>query len=138
MLGGGNPVGSSNPSGIGQTLNYVGKHAYAYAGALPASTSAEVRLKFTTGNSYLVGRITCNGSCAANPSTSGELTGWKIEFDSQTIAILKTETVSEDMRVAVYNKIIIPPNTNVVITSQSDSDNADRLTSCMITGEVYA
>ena len=31
MLGGGNPVGSSNPAGVGSSINYVGKHAYAYS-----------------------------------------------------------------------------------------------------------
>ena len=76
--GGAGNVAGSNPAGVGTSINYIGNHAYAYAGALSASTSAETRLNFTTGALYIVGRITCNGSCASQPSASGELTGWEL------------------------------------------------------------
>ena len=136
--GGAGNVAGSNPAGVGTSINYIGNHAYGYAGALPASTNAETRLNFSTGALYIVGRITCNGSCQPTPADAGELTGWEIKFDGQTIAVLKTETASEDMPVTAYNEIIIPPYTNVTVVSQSNGANADRLTSCMITGEVYA
>ena len=42
------------------------------------------------------------------------------------------------MPVTAYNEIIIPPYTTVTVVSQSEANNPDRLTSCMITGEVYA
>jgi hypothetical protein len=142
LVGGGGAPGTvgggANPAGIGTSINYIGKHAYAYAGSLPASTSAETRLNFTTGNLYIVGRITVVGSCAPTPEDGGELTGWEIKFDDQQISVLKTETGSEDMPVSAYNEIIIPPFTKVTVISQSNGNNADRLTSCMITGEVYA
>ena len=60
MLGGGNPVGGSNPSGTGSSINYIGEHAYAYSGPVTdaASGSASTScLKFTTSNSYIMATI---------------------------------------------------------------------------------
>ena len=60
MLGGGNPV-SGNPAGTGQTLNYIGKHAYAYSGVVTdggSSSAATTILKFTTGNAYITAKLT--------------------------------------------------------------------------------
>jgi hypothetical protein len=61
MLGGGNPVSSSNPVGTGQSLNYIGKHAYAYSGVVTDQSSgsaATTVLKFTTGNAYITAKLT--------------------------------------------------------------------------------
>ena len=61
MLGGGNPVSSSNPAGTGSSFNYLGKHAYAFSGVVTDNTSgsaATTVLKFSTQNTYVVGKLT--------------------------------------------------------------------------------
>ena len=60
MLGGGNPVGGSNPSGTGSSINYIGEHAYAYSGPVTDAASGSAAtscLKFTTSNSYIMATI---------------------------------------------------------------------------------
>ena len=51
MLGGSNPVSSANPAGIGTSLNYLGKHAYATSGQFADTQTQATMLKFTTANS---------------------------------------------------------------------------------------
>ena len=52
MLGGGNPVGGQNPAGIGSSLNYIGKHAYLYTGAVNINNVETNLAEFdTAGNS---------------------------------------------------------------------------------------
>ena len=58
LVGGGNPA---NPVGIGQALNYIGNHAYAYSGVVTdggSGSAATTILKFTTGNAYVVAKLT--------------------------------------------------------------------------------
>jgi hypothetical protein len=54
MLGGGNPVGGQNPVGVGSVLNFIGKYAYAYSGAVSVDSTdfnnPDVLLSFTTGS----------------------------------------------------------------------------------------
>ena len=55
MLGGGNPVGGSNPSGTSSSINYVGNHAYAYSGQIiSGSGTTKTMLDFSVAaNSYV-------------------------------------------------------------------------------------
>ena len=91
MLGGGNPVSSSNPAGTGTSLNYIGNHAYAYSGVVTDSSSgsaATTVLKFTTGNAYIVAKLsifndeTGNGAIYLRADTNGEQV-FRANFDSQ-------------------------------------------------------
>ena len=69
MLGGGNPVSGANPAGTGQNLNYIGKHAYAFSGVVTDNSSgsaATTVLKFTTGNAYIVAKLTVTNDESGN------------------------------------------------------------------------
>ena len=60
MISGGNPVGGSNPSGTGSSINYIGDHCYANSGAIVVEDSGNAGttlLSFTTGNAYIVAEI---------------------------------------------------------------------------------
>ena len=48
MLGGGNTVSGSNPSGTGSSISYIGNHAYAHSGLIGSATTEATQLKFST------------------------------------------------------------------------------------------
>ena len=133
MLGGGNPVsGGSNPAGIGKTLNYIGKHAYAYSGPVNVDqTGAKITLlQFDTSNQYIVGSIILG----RNDFTSDDIVLY-VEFDSQTVGAFGstgyTDAADQDI------DLIIPPFTKVRIAARNLSQDVDRECYGIITGEVY-
>ena len=65
--GGGAPnVAGSNPAGTSTSLNYVGKHAYAYSGDVSVSGSLTTMLEFTTAEQYVVGHYQIHGLFCAD------------------------------------------------------------------------
>ena len=136
ISGAGNPVGG-NPAGVGTSINYIGEHVYATSGQLSSNTSAVTHLEFSTGNQYILGRITCFGATKLADVAVGRTSLFEISLDSQVIAGLKLDTAEEDMPTVVYTKILIPPFTKVKVDCTSDASTADRLTSVVLTGRVY-
>jgi len=139
MLGGGNPIGGSNPSGTGERLNYIGDFAYAYSGRHAASTTLTTRMKFTTGDSLFVGELTGMGAVYVDSGdlASGYITGWEVFFNGESIAGLKVDSAQEDQPHEYVIPLIIPANTLVEIKTVSNGADADRKTSTMLTGRVY-
>jgi len=90
MLGGGNPVSGSNPAGTGQSLNYIGNHAYAFSGVVTDNSSgsaATTILKFTTGNSYVTAKLSLY-----NDESGGAAIYVRADLNGETI--LRTNTDS--------------------------------------------
>jgi len=136
--GGGAGFTAGSPSSVGQGLYYLGEHAYGFSGELASTNSSLVHFDFSTGGSYFVGRVTCNGAAKVSDPTVGRTSIWQLKFNDELVASMKTDTVEEDQPGTVYNDIIIPPYTKVELTCRSDTSTADRLTSAAITGRVYA
>ena len=134
MLGGGNPVGGQNPSGIGTSLNYIGNHVYANSGTYEASTSSQTVLEFTTGNNYIVGTLQLNSAIQFS-NVSLRQTAAKISYDSQTVALIVGS--AEDAPVSQATDILIPPFTNVKIEVISAVDDSDNFVTVSIVGRVY-
>jgi hypothetical protein len=86
MLGGGNPVSSSSPSGIGTSINYIGNRVFGYSGIVAVQTSDTNLLKFTTGSNLLIATVQC-----FNTENSAELIKWQISFDSQIVSQYHSE-----------------------------------------------
>ena len=117
----------------GEGLTVIGKHAYAYSGAVAqASASGEVtKLDFNTGKEYIVSKV---------EGYYGDLsTDWfKMYVYFNDILILQWATnhnasaFSEDMNPI---HLIIPPLTRVKISTHVGSD-AD-YTAVTLVGEVY-
>ena len=133
MLGGGNPVtGGSNPAGIGKSLNYIGKHAYAYSGAVNVDQTGSfiTLLQFNTSNQYIVGSVILG----RNDFTSDDIVLY-IEFDDQIVGAFGstsyTDAADQDIN------LVIPPFTKVRIAARNLSQDVDRECYAMITGEVY-
>ena len=116
MLGGGNPVGGSNPAGTGSSINYIRTEnqilAYAYSGEVSivagGGTADTVMLKFATGNETIDGTIMVglndNGAPTVNLEAvlNGEVI-YGIKFDAGGPASFIADT-------PLY--ILIPPYSN--------------------------
>ena len=134
--GAGNTAGG-NPAGTGTSLNIIGDHAYAIANVQGATDDSDIQLKFNTGSYYFVGRWTVNGAARAAAPDNGNVTVWTLSMNGTNAIVMKTDTRDEDMPSTQYNDIIIPPYTSIEIVSQSNSDEATNLQSCLITGRIY-
>ena len=53
MLGGGNPVGGSNPTGISSNINYIGNHVYGTSGAITATNGSNGLINSTSTSTYI-------------------------------------------------------------------------------------
>jgi hypothetical protein len=132
MLGGGNPVSSSNPAGTGTTLNYVGNHAYAYSGLIGIDNGAPVMLDFTTGNSYITATFDYG-----NSTTSGDDIQFKINLNGETIMVTHTRGPVNSGNAGLQPVLIIPPYSRIEITGTNFSSSTARLCVVAITGRVY-
>jgi len=134
--GGGNPTGGSF-TGPAEALEIIGDHAYAFSGTLGSSNSELTHLKFTSGNFYLVGRLTCNGAADKATISNGRLTVFTLTLNGAEVALIRTQTPDADMPGTIYNDIIIAPYTEVEVTAISDASSSTRKTSALITGRIY-
>ena len=132
--GAGNVAGGANPTGTGNTLNYIGNHAYANSGTYEATTSSQKVLEFTTGNNYIVGTLQLNSAIQFS-NVSLRQTAAKISYDSQTVALIVGS--AEDAPVSQATDILIPPFTNVKIEVISAVDDSDNFVTVSIVGRVY-
>jgi hypothetical protein len=139
MLGGaGNPVGGSNPTGIGATLNYIGDHAYGYSGAVTVSNSSETLLDFTTGDVYITAKFAF-GLDRTNAADANKDYGYRIKVNDQIV--IENFTFSDGDGTMVYGAadtvlpIIIEPQSRIVIECFTNDDNI----TCygVLTGRVY-
>jgi len=134
MLGGANPVGGSNPSGVGTSLNYVGNHCYANSGAV-AITSGDTAtlLNFTTGSKYIMATITGGRNMKATAETFT-----KILLDDQEVFRSKYDNGAGQTLVPPFNTniyMLIPPYTKFVLTCAPE--DANETISIILVGEVY-
>ena len=135
MLGGGNPVSSSNPSGVGSSITYIGNHAFAHSGLIGSTTTEATQLKFSTGNSYITATLMLNGGVDPANIGNGINTLFYINLNGERISSIKTETNLEDMPSTILYKVLIPPNTVFSVTA--DSDFTGYNTSVTMIGRVY-
>ena len=113
--GAGNVSGGSNPAGIGQSLNYIGDHAYATSGMIAGSTSANTTyLEFETSNGYIVGELQ-QGS--TNETTRKTVF---VSYDSQTIIQMDVDNAYPFPN---DYKLLIPPHTKVKIELRLGGDD---------------
>ena len=137
--GAGNPVGGSY-TGPAQTLEYSNRFVYAYSGPFDMTQSAQTYLSFTTGNNTTDMLFQCNGAiCTASNSCvgGGGTTGFDIKFNGTVVAKMKTDTSQEDTPTTTYQKLIIPPYTEVIVSGISDAADSSYQTTVCIRGRVY-
>jgi len=135
--GGGGPVGVSNSfTGTAEALELVGDFAYAYSGTFESLDSSQTMLNFQTGNFTFVGRVHCNGAVNVSNVGAGLVDSFTVTMGGSTIALLKTETGSE-RQWAAWVDIVIPPYTEVTVTTVADASNSGYLLTALMTGRIY-
>jgi len=137
MISGGNPVGDSNPSGTSRGLNYIGKHAFANSGEILVNNNTVTMFEFNSGSGYFVGAFSYGVD--QNASLSGsKLIGFTIKFNQEKIMQLVTQTTSNYPIIDIDNNydILIPPNTNVLIESET-TNTTNVPTFGMLVGEMF-
>jgi len=131
------PVSASIAS-TGKSIRYIGDHAYAYSGLLEVSADIVTVLEFTTGSGYLVGEFQVNaGYDDDNAAGAATPTVANISFNGLSIGIIGCGGQTPDRRPSsITQKVVIPPNTEVVGTLDS-SATADHFYSLTFVGRVY-
>jgi hypothetical protein len=141
LVGGGgapNVSGGANPAGTGTSLNYIGKHAYAFSGLFVCSSNAQTVLKFTTGAEYLVGEFQVNaGYDDDNATEAATATTGQIKLDGQGIGIIGCGGATPDRRPSsVQQKVILAPFTSVECIMHSETEG-DKFMSMTFVGEIH-
>jgi len=133
-------IGSNAPfSGGSKSLVYLGKDVYAYSGIFDLSTSTQIYLDFNTGKGYVNALFQCNGGvCTINNSCvgGGGTLGFDIKFNGIVVAKLKTDTSTEDTPSTTYQKLIIPPYTEVIVSGVSDTADSSYDSTVNVIGTV--
>jgi len=131
------PEASVVQTGLG--IRYVGEHCYAYSGAFAASNTEQTLLNFTTGSGYIVATLTLTPPIRmlAAGISGGYPRGWQLNFNSQTVGLYKADSAQQDMPTVVEAQVLIPPFTNVVLTSVDSGSDANYLGTAHLTGRVY-
>ena len=135
MLGGGNPVGGSNPTGIGSSINYIGKHAYASSGIITVDNNETNLLKFAVASGqYIVATYYFNMIQA-----QGEQYLYKIYVNEQVINGYNAPGGSDTVTSADNPiQVLLAPNDEVRATAQNSQTTAARDQIVSMVGEVYA
>ena len=135
ILGGGNPVGGSNPAGIGSSLNYIGDHAFAYSGIVSVGSAGQdtpsTLLDFTTGREYIVAKMHAMRGYTANEAHNYL---WLVKLNGETIYEFFDSN-------ADFNEnpihLLIPSFSRVEITTQNSSAATDNNVGFTVLGRVY-
>ncbi len=132
MLGGGNPVTSSNPSGTGTGLSYIGDHAYANSGIHAATAAGHTTmLEFDIGPQYIIGEF-----CFGNTSASGDHIEFEISINSEVIMACIGDAIGESFPLNSF-QLLLPAYSRVKVTTINASGGADRSVFASISGRVY-
>ena len=132
MLGGGNPVSGSNPSGTGSSINYIGNHCYANSGAVTVEDSGNAGttlIDFTTGNAYIVATLHMfnNQANALDDYV-------KVIIDGQDIINARYQSAGE-FHQDQPTRVLIPPYARFQVKASAD-DSPIKFTAVLV-GEVY-
>jgi hypothetical protein len=134
MLGGGNPVGSSNPTGIGTSLNTVGNHIFGNNNISMAQDTDTTFFDHTNGAYYAIIEI----AAGRNMKSSAEVTTTVI-IDGETSYEAKFDngvTASLTMPFGAPMKVLIAPFARFQLVIRA-SDAVDTI-GATITGRIYA
>jgi len=119
----------------GLSLNYIGKHCYAYSGIVAVDNNETSLLDFSTSAEYVKGKIQIT-----NASDTAKDSRYKVYFNDVIIYQYGTDVSGEygseeDPDPPIH--VIIPPFTNVKITAKNSEDSVTINQVGIITGRVY-
>ena len=135
VSGAGNIAGS-NPAGTGSGLNYAGNLCYAYSGGFGESQSPQTALDFTTGGELIKGVMQFNCFVGETDPSAGSRGSCTISMDSQVIAIIKADGLSETTPSSELQALVIPPFTHITAVIDSTGTTSTNKGTVIFTGEI--
>jgi hypothetical protein len=128
------PYASSNViAGTGLDLNYVGKKAYAYSGAVGVASTTKL-LSFKTGNKIISGRM-YTGYCS--PTHITDDMSFEVKLNGVLISARYADTSKEANTInMIYYTMIIPPYSLVEVFSTNISSGTERDMCAIFTGKI--
>jgi hypothetical protein len=111
--------------------------AYAYSGIFEASTANATMFDFQTPKGILKGEFTFNGQVRYIVGSSGGHSVFRISLNGQVVSITKCDTAGNDSPVQTFQKVVIPPNTRVLVECISGEDTANELLTATFSGRFY-
>ena len=127
--------GPQNTASTGLNLNVIGKHAYANNN-VPCNQTEATAIKFTSGNFYWVGLFQIY-MAFGYADRSDAISIAKLTMNGEFISILTCGNTMPDAVTQAWQKIIIPPFTEVEVLVKSDQNEAARLIPISLTGRIY-
>jgi len=124
--------------GPNQGLSIAGEFAYAYSGAFEASTSSADMLSFSTGKEIIKGLFTFNGQVRFVSGSAGGHSVFELQYNGLTVGLYKSDTAQEGQPMQMFQEVIIPPLTRVLVKCISGEDTATELLTTTFSGRVYA
>ena len=135
MLGGGNPVGGTNPRGTGTGLNFIGNHCYAYSGSIAITSQVQTMLDFTTGNEYSVVKIQTGITQGGGGAQSDDIET-VVKINGQVVMARMLSHNNESGALEAID-LLIAPFTHVEITCDNIQGTTSTPTQVTITGRTY-
>jgi hypothetical protein len=123
---------SNNPAGTGNTLNYIGKYAFAYSGLVSVDNNATTVLRFETGTQLLIAKFILN--YGSNLSHDEDFL-WQVKMNDEIVmqTVLEGAKVTEPPQ---FIPLIIPPFTKMEFVADNISDADARDQAVLVTAEV--
>jgi len=132
---------TASVASVGPGIRYVGEHAYCLSGTYGAAISDQVVLSFTSGSGYIIADFVVNQFVKPSDPDDFDLTLALISFNGEQVAnILVGVAQAEGWNRTIsqgFQKLIIPPFTDVLVTLRGHSDDSDDLGTVTMTGRVY-
>ena len=126
--------GSNVVATTGLSLNYIGKHCYAYNN-FEASTATTTVLDFVTSADYIVAIFQFNGPVDFTTPQNSENAACGVKFNGLVVATLKA--LQSDMPSSQTQNFVIPPYTHVTVTVDSTDNQPARIGTVSLTGKLY-
>tara|TARA_Y100000296_G_C4942540_1_gene142192 strand:- start:10 stop:435 length:426 start_codon:yes stop_codon:yes gene_type:complete len=129
---------SASIASTGKGIRYIGEHCYGFSGLTTSSTTEQTLLDYTTGSGYILGVFLLTGGAKLTTAVGlGNMSVWRITLNGEIVALVKTETSTEDMPSIENVEILLPPQTRVAVGLISDQNDANIFNSTTFTGRVY-
>jgi len=125
---------------VGLGIKYIGEHAYALSGKYAANVTRQTALDFRSGSGYIVGEFQLNAAIDDDDADKGSPTIAEIFFNEVPVSLIKAEAASgstQDMPSSQTQKLLIPPNTAVLVQIEADDNQADEYATVTFIGRVY-
>jgi hypothetical protein len=133
ILGGAGNVAGSNPTGVGQGLNYIGEHIYGFSGIVLVGDSEVALIDTTMGSGYSVLHLDFGTG-----SVSSRDMLWIVYLDEQEVySYVSSGTNQAGANPQNHIQILVPGYSKFKITAENVSDSNTEKQSVVIMGRQY-